>query len=215
MSIDLKKVLQKKVLPAVNIEYPEHALPVAESFLKAGLPVMEIQFRNSYAAQSIEMIRKNFPEMNIGAGTLLSIGQLNKAIDAGAQFGLSPSLNKNICAEAKQQNFPFIPGVMTPSEIELAHSLGCSILKLFPATQLGGVGFLKAVLGPYGQLGINFIPMGGVNPGNLKEYILMKNVIAVGGSWLATKELQTTKNYESIYKNAMNALQQVEAISSL
>ena len=148
----LVKALQQKILPAINIEDTEHVLPVTEAFLNAGLNVMEIQFRTQQAATAIEMIRKNFPEMNIGAGTLLSIEQLHNAINAGAKFGLSPSLNKTICNEAKQLSFPFIPGVMTPSEIEFAHELDFTILKLFPAAQLGGAAFLKAMLGPYEQL---------------------------------------------------------------
>ncbi|MBV9963214.1 MAG: bifunctional 4-hydroxy-2-oxoglutarate aldolase/2-dehydro-3-deoxy-phosphogluconate aldolase [Parafilimonas sp.] len=208
--MDLKNILKQKVLPAVNIESSEHALPIAEALLKGGLNVMEIQFRTEHAAQAIELIRKNYPEMNIGAGTLLSVDQLKNAIKAGAQFGLSPSLNKTICEEAKQLNLPFIPGIMTPSEIEFAHESGCSILKLFPAAQLGGVAFLKAMLGPYEQLDVQFIPMGGVTINNLKEYVQMKNVIAVGGSWLVTKELQSTKNYIAIYNNVVAALKLIQ-----
>jgi 2-dehydro-3-deoxyphosphogluconate aldolase/(4S)-4-hydroxy-2-oxoglutarate aldolase len=211
--IELKNILKQKILPAVNIEGTDHALPVAEALLKAGLNVMEIQFRTTFAAQSIELIRKNFPEMNIGAGTLLSVEQLKNAIDAGAQFGLSPSLNKTICEEANKLSFSFIPGVMTPSEIEFANELGYHILKLFPATQLGGASFLKAMLGPYKQLDVQFIPMGGVNINNMKEYVQLKNVIAVGGSWLVTKELQLTRNYAAMYNNAVAASKLIEEVS--
>lgn len=202
----LIKALQQKILPAINIEDAEHVLPVAETFLNAGLNVMEIQFRTQQAAAAIEMLRKNFPEMNIGAGTLLSIEQLHNAINAGAQFGLSPSLNKKICSEAKQLVFPFIPGVMTPGEIEFANELGYAILKLFPAAQLGGAAFIKAMLGPYKQLNVQFIPMGGVNQNNMNDYLTLKNVIALGGSWLATKELILSKNFTAIYNNVVEAI---------
>jgi 2-dehydro-3-deoxyphosphogluconate aldolase/(4S)-4-hydroxy-2-oxoglutarate aldolase len=206
----LVNALQQKILPAINIEDIEHVLPVTEAFLKAGLKVMEIQFRTQQAAAAIETIRKNFPEMNIGAGTLLSIKQLHHAINAGAQFGLSPSLNKTICNEAKQLSFPFIPGVMTPSEIELAHELDFAILKLFPAAQLGGAAFLKAMLGPYKQLNVKFIPMGGVNQNNMRDYLKLKNVLALGGSWLATKELISNKNFIAIYNNVVEAMKIVK-----
>lgn len=204
------KALQQKILPAISFEDAEHVLPVAEVFLKAGLNVMEIQFRTQQAAVAIELIRKNFPGMNIGAGTLLSTEQLHNAINAGAQFGLSPSLNKTICNEAKQLAFPFIPGVMTPSEIEFAHELGYTALKLFPAAQLGGAAFLKAMLGPYEQLNVQFIPMGGVNQKNMHDYLNLKNVIALGGSWLATKELISNKNFNAIYNNVVEALKIVK-----
>jgi Entner-Doudoroff aldolase len=202
----LVKALQQKILPAINIEDAEYVLPVAETFLNAGLNVMEIQFRTQQAATAVEIIRKNFPGMNIGAGTLLSTEQLHNAINAGAQFGLSPSLNKTICNEAKQLAFPFIPGVMTPGEIEFAHELGYTILKLFPAAPLGGATFIKAMLGPYKQLNVQFIPMGGVNQNNMNDYLTLKNVIALGGSWLATKELISNKNFNAIYNNVVEAI---------
>src|ERR1044072_1401734 len=153
----LVTALQQKILPAISIESVEQIYPIAEAFLNAGLNVMEIQFRTQQAAEAIEIIRKHFPGMNVGAGTLLTADILNKAINAGAQFGLSSSLNTKVCSEATPKKFPFIPGVMTPSEIELAYELGYDIQKLFPASQIGGASFLKAVLGPYEQLNIKFI----------------------------------------------------------
>ena len=202
----IEKVLQQKILPAISIEDAEHVLPVAEALLRAGLNVMEIQFRTQQAVAAIEIIRKKFPDMNIGAGTLLSVEQLYNAINSGAQFGLSSSLNTKVCNEARQKNFPFIPGVMTPSEIELAFELGYNIQKLFPASQIGGASFLKAIFGPYEQLNIKFIPMGGVNQRNMTDYLKLKNVIALGGSWLATKELISNKNFTAIYNNVIEAL---------
>ena len=136
--------------------------------------------------------------------------KVDKAIDAGAQFGLSPAFNQPVCNEAKLIGFPFVPGVMTPTEIELANEQGFKIQKLFPAEQLGGVSFLKAILAPYEQLKINFIPMGGVNMQNISSYIKLKNVIAVGGSWLATKELMADKNYKAIKNNVEAALAAVK-----
>jgi len=205
----IEKVLQQKILPAISIEDAEHVLPVAEALLHAGLNVMEIQFRTQQAVAAIEIIRKKFPDMNIGAGTLLSVEQLHNAINAGAQFGLSSSLNSKVCNEANQMKFPFIPGVMTPSEIELANELGYTIQKLFPAEQLGGASFLKAMFGPYGQLNLQFMPMGGVNLSNINNYLQLKNVIAVGGTWLATKNMMIKKEYKAIEATIREALQHI------
>jgi 2-dehydro-3-deoxyphosphogluconate aldolase/(4S)-4-hydroxy-2-oxoglutarate aldolase len=202
----LAAILSQRILPAVTFEKEEHILPVAEALVKAGLLTMEIPFRTGIASNAIELIRKKFPEINIGAGTLLSPSQVKEANNAGAQFGLSPGFNQQVCDESARYQLPFIPGVMTPSEIEIACSQGYTILKLFPAEQLGGLAFLKAMQGPYEQLKVQFIPMGGVNINNLKEYISLRNVIAVGGSWIATKELMNQKDYKTIEENARKAI---------
>ncbi len=206
----LTAALKQKILPAITFDAVENVLPVAEALLKGGLQVMEIPFRTMVAEKAVSLIRKEFPEMNVGAGTILNIAQLHKAIDAGAQFGLSPGFNQTVCDEVKFIGFPFIPGVMTPSEIELASEQGYDIQKLFPAEQLGGVSFLKALQGPYDQLKIKFIPMGGVNMENIKAYVKLKNVIAVGGSWMLTKELMAAKNYTAIKNNVAAALAAVK-----
>ncbi|MEJ7779659.1 MAG: hypothetical protein WKF68_08710 [Daejeonella sp.] len=120
---------------------------------------------------------------------------------------MNPLRNRGLCKEAARLNFPFIPGVMTPSEIEVALELGCKILKLFPAAQAGGLEMLKALEGPYGHTGVKFIPMGGVNLQNMQQFIRHKSVIAVGGSWLAEKNLIAAGNYQKIKLNVMEALQ--------
>ena len=206
----LTEALKKKILPAITFDVVENALPVAEAFLKAGLYVMEIPFRTQSAEQSIRAIRKTFPELNVGAGTLLTPVQVQKALNAGAQFGLSPGYNSTVCNEAKRLDLPFIPGVMTPSEIESASEMGFTIQKLFPAEQLGGIPFLKAMQGPYEQLDVKFIPMGGVNLNNMADYLKLKNVIAVGGSWMVSKELMTNSNYKTIENNVAAALEKTK-----
>lgn len=183
-------------------------MPVAEALLTAGLRVMEVPLRTSIALEAISLIRQHYPEMYVGAGTILKPAQLQSAINAGAQFGLSPGLNQTVCNNATSAAFPFIPGVMTPADIELAHEWGYSIVKLFPAEQVGGIGYLKAMQGPYEQLGVQFIPMGGVNLQNMAGYLALKNVIAVGGSWLATKELMDKGNYTQLKYNVTDALKE-------
>jgi 2-dehydro-3-deoxyphosphogluconate aldolase/(4S)-4-hydroxy-2-oxoglutarate aldolase len=205
----LYTALKQRILPAVTFYSADDALPVAEAILAGGLRVMEVPFRSGVAATAIGMIRGKFPEMYVGAGTLLSKTQMLQALDAGAQFGLAPGFNPSICENAMQLNFPFIPGVMTPSEIELTAEMGFKILKLFPAAQLGGVPFLSAIRSAYVQLEIQFIPMGGVSINNITDYLNLKNVIAVGGSWLATGELVAAKKFGKITEQVREALSKI------
>ena len=202
----LHNALSRKILPAVTFSSLDDVLPVAEAFRRGGLHVMEVTFRTHVAAEAIRIIRKNLPDLFVGAGTLLSVTQLKQAIDAGAQFGLAPGLNPSLCKSATEMHFPFIPGVMTPSEIELAAEMGFRILKLFPASQLGGVHFLKALQEPYQSLQIKFIPMGGITVGNMAEYLQLENVIAVGGSWLSNVEILKTKQFDKITEAVKEAL---------
>ena len=198
--------LSQRILPAVTFSSADEVLPVAEAMLRGGLRVMEVTFRTAVAAEAITIIRKNLPEMFLGAGTLLSGAQLKQAMDAGAQFGLAPGFNHTICKNAFDDNFPFIPGVMTPSEIESAAEMGFEILKLFPASPLNGVHFLKAVQDPYQSLQIKFIPMGGISLNNMNDYLQLKNVIAVGGSWLATNEFIKAGQFDKITESVKEAL---------
>ena len=202
--------LSQRILPAVTFSSADEALPVAEAMLRGGLKVMEVTFRTAAAAEAITIIRKNLPEMYLGAGTLLSVTQLKQARDAGAQFGLAPGFNPTVCKNALENHFPFIPGVMTPSEIESAAEMGFEILKLFPASQFGGVHFLKAIQDPYQSLQTMFIPMGGVSLHNMNEYLHLKNVIAVGGSWLAKKEFVRDGQLDKITESVKEALLKIK-----
>ena len=195
-------------MPAVTIEDESKAQKIAETFLEAGLDVMEIPLRTKSAYKAIEIISTKVPEMKLGAGTILTATQVNDAINAGASFGLAPGFNPKVVAEAQSKSMPFIPGVMSPSEVELAYEMGCKLLKLFPAENVGGIKMLKALNGPYGHLGLQYIPMGGVNIGNMNEYLEISNVLAIGGSWLATKELISKNNFEQIKQNVVDALVQ-------
>jgi 2-dehydro-3-deoxyphosphogluconate aldolase / (4S)-4-hydroxy-2-oxoglutarate aldolase len=205
----LTAALQQKIFPAVTFSSIDEVIPVTEALHKGGLRVMEVTFRTGVAADAIQSIRKNFPDMYIGAATLLSPAQVNEAMEAGAQFGLAPGFNPAVCAYAIKTHFPFIPGVMTPSEIELTAEMGFTILKLFPAAQLDGPVFLKALYHTYIQLQLQFIPMGGVSLENMQEYLLQKNVIAVGGSWLASRELISSKQFNSITERVKEALHRI------
>jgi 2-dehydro-3-deoxyphosphogluconate aldolase/(4S)-4-hydroxy-2-oxoglutarate aldolase len=206
----LNTALQQKILPAVTFSSAGEVLPVAEAIIKGGLHVLEVTFRTKVAAKAITLLRKNFPEMYIGAGTLLSILQVKQAVGAGAQFGLAPGFNPAVCKFAMGDRFPFVPGVMTPSEVELAAEMGFKILKLFPAAQMDGIGYLKALQSTYIQLEMNFIPMGGVSVTNMKQYLQLKNVIAVGGSWLTSPELMAAGQFDKITERVKEALSQTK-----
>jgi 2-dehydro-3-deoxyphosphogluconate aldolase/(4S)-4-hydroxy-2-oxoglutarate aldolase len=207
MDTNFYSILKKeRILPAITFQSVEEALPVAEAIQKGGLNILEIAFRSSVAARCISMIKKHFPALTVGAGTLLTEDQIIQAINVGADFGLAPGFNPVICKTAMNKKLPFIPGVMSPSEMEIAASMGFKVLKLSPSAQVGGVDFLKAINGPYEQLQLQFIPMGGVNIKNLHDYLKLKNVIAVGGSWLAPGNLIEGKAYETICKNVEEAI---------
>lgn len=205
----LTTAFQQKIFPAVTFSSMDEVLPVTEAIRKGGLRTMEVTFRTGVAADAIQSIRKNFPDMYLGAATLLSPAQVNEAMEAGAQFGLAPGFNPAVCDYAIKTQFPFVPGVMSPSEIERAAEMGFTILKLFPAAQLGGPVFLKAIYQTYIQLQLQFIPMGGVSLENMQEYLFQKNVIAVGGSWLASRELISSKQFDSITGRVKGALQRI------
>lgn len=206
----MKEVSLDKILPAVTIDQSTKAAFVAGAFIAGGIHQMEITFRTEATIASITAVRKTYPQMLIGAGTILTTEQLHLAKDAGAQFGLAPGLNPKIVEEAGKINFPFIPGVMTPSEIELAIEMGCKIMKLFPAGMLGGIDMIKTLNGPYAHKGIQFIPMGGINIENMNDYLSIKNVLAIGGSWLAPEKLVLQCAYASITANVIKAMSRLK-----
>jgi 2-dehydro-3-deoxyphosphogluconate aldolase / (4S)-4-hydroxy-2-oxoglutarate aldolase len=193
-------------MPAVTLARLADVLPVTEAILSGGLDVMEITFRTEIAANAIELVRKHFPEMKVGAGTLLSTGQIGAAMDAGALFGVAPGLNSGVVQFAAEKEFPFIPGIITASELERALELGCQTMKLFPCDLSGGISLIKALQGPYAHTGAKFIPMGGINLENLHQYMAYEIVLAAGGSWIASSELIAQGNYRKIKENVTLSL---------
>ncbi|SHE47470.1 2-keto-3-deoxy-phosphogluconate aldolase [Fodinibius roseus] len=193
-----REIKKNKLLPAVTVTDVHSALLVAEALLEGGINVMEITFRTSATAEAIRAIARELPEMKVGAGTILSPDQLSAAQEAGAQFGLSPGLNKQVVEKAQEHEFPFIPGVSTPSDIELALTYGHKMLKLFPVSDLGGENYIGSLEGPYKHTGVRFLVMGGVNLSNLKSYLESDMVTAAGGSWLTPSDLIREKKFKQI-----------------
>jgi len=182
------RLAQFGIVPVVTIENTEAAIPLADALLEGGLPIVEITFRTAAAAEVIRRITKERPKVIVGAGTVLTPANLEAAKAAGAAFGVAPGLNPQIVKQAQSIGLPFVPGIATPSEIELGLSLGCNYLKFFPAEALGGVAMLEALSAPYKHTGLRFSPSGGVNPANLESYLKLETVAAVGGTWIAKKE---------------------------
>ncbi len=179
-------IRSRRFLPAVSgLESPSDAVSLAKAFLDGGLDVMEITLRHESALDCIAAVATQVPAMCCGAGTVLCAGQVEAATAAGAKFGVAPGFHPATIEAANGCGWPFMPGVATPGEIEQASALGCRLLKFFPSEALGGVGFLKAISGPYARLGIGLVPMGGVTEENLDGYFSVPLVAAVGMSALA------------------------------
>lgn len=204
----IDRILAKRIVPVVVLDSAESAEPLAEALLAGGLDIMEITFRTAAAEESIQRIAARYPEILLGAGTLLDKDQVKRAKNAGAVFGLAPGLNAEIVAAAKEIGLQFSPGVMTPSEVEQAFSLGCKLLKFFPAEAAGGVEMLKSLAGPYAHTGVKFIPTGGVSSANLTSYLKLPVVAAIGGSWMVDKSLVNAGKWAEITRLTRAALEE-------
>jgi 2-dehydro-3-deoxyphosphogluconate aldolase/(4S)-4-hydroxy-2-oxoglutarate aldolase len=202
-----------KVIPVVAIENVESAVPFADALIEGGLPVAEVTFRTAAAADVMRKLRDERPDIMVGAGTILTVEHLKSAIDAGAVFGVAPGLNPKVVEAALKLGFPFAPGVMTPSDVELGLSLGLKVLKFFPAGAAGGPKFLNSIAAPYAHTGVKFIPTGGVNSDNLADYLAMKTVLAVGGTWIAKKDAIAAGEWDTIKANASAAVERVASLT--
>jgi 2-dehydro-3-deoxyphosphogluconate aldolase / (4S)-4-hydroxy-2-oxoglutarate aldolase len=201
---------QMGIIPVVSIPRLEHALPLAESLLEGGLPCAEVTFRTAAAAESMTEIRARFPEIFLGAGTVLTIEQAETAINSGAQFIVSPGTNPAVVDYCLSKGVTIFPGVCTPTEIEMALAKGVDVLKFFPAEPMGGVGLLKAICAPYRQ--VRFIPTGGIDQKNLGEYLALTEVVACGGSWMVRPELMNAGEFDRIRQLVKEAVALVDEL---
>jgi 2-dehydro-3-deoxyphosphogluconate aldolase/(4S)-4-hydroxy-2-oxoglutarate aldolase len=208
----LDRILAKRIVPVVVLDSADHAEPLAEALLAGGLDIMEITFRTEAAEESIRRIAARFPEILLGAGTLLEKKHVKRAKKAGAVFGLAPGLNPDTVKAARDAGLLFSPGVITPSEVEQALSLGCKLLKFFPAEAAGGVNMLKSLAGPYAHTGVKFIPTGGITAANVAKYLKLPVVAAIGGSWMVDKALINEGKWEEITRLTKEALEAAAAV---
>jgi 2-dehydro-3-deoxyphosphogluconate aldolase / (4S)-4-hydroxy-2-oxoglutarate aldolase len=202
----MQRVAAKRIVPVVVLDRAEDAEPLAEALLTGGLDVMEVTFRTAAAEESIRRIAGRFPEMLLGAGTLLTTETVARARAAGATFGLAPGLNDEVVAAAAAAGMAFTPGVMTPSEIDRALRLGCRLLKFFPAENAGGAKMLAAQAAPFAHTGVRFVPTGGISAGNLADYLKLPVVAAVGGSWMVDRKLVAAGDFAAVTRLTAEAL---------
>ena len=202
-----EKLEKNRIVPVIALEKEQDAVPLCQALEKGGLQVAEITFRTKAAAGALRTVSKEFPEFMLGAGTVTTLDELERAKEAGAQFAVAPGLNSRIVQRAKELELPFFPGVCTPTDIETALGLECRILKFFPAEAMGGISMVKALYGPYRHRGVRFIPTGGVNAGNLASYLSEPAVIAVGGTWMVSRDLLEAGNWDRISELTREALE--------
>jgi 2-dehydro-3-deoxyphosphogluconate aldolase/(4S)-4-hydroxy-2-oxoglutarate aldolase len=207
----LSRLRTLRVVPVIVIDEPSNAAPLGAALVDAGLPCAEITFRTPNAAESIRRITGECPNMVVGAGTILTPDQAARARDAGAQFIVAPGFNPAVVDFCLGQGLAVYPGVCTPTEIEMALAKDLRVLKFFPAEAAGGLDYLKAVAAPY--VGVEFMPTGGINAGNVRDYLAFKRVVACGGSWMAPAEWIAAKRFDQIRAETTRVVDIVRTMS--
>lgn len=204
MNTVLEEISLLGIVPVIALDKAEDALPLAKALCDGGLPCAEITFRTAAAEESIRLITEAYPDMLVGAGTVLTTEQVDRAVNAGAKFIVSPGLNPKVVAYCVEHNIPITPGCSSPSDIEQALEFGLEVVKFFPAEASGGLAKIKAMAAPYGN--IKFMPTGGINAKNLNSYLEFNKIIACGGSWMVSKELLEAKDFETMKRLTKEAV---------
>ena len=187
---------QIRIVPVVKISDDKDAVPLANALVKGGLPCAEVTFRTDAAAASIKKMKEAFPDLTVGAGTVLTKEQVDEAVEAGAEFIVSPGLNPKTVVYCQEKGIPVFPGTATASEIEKALELGLKVVKFFPAEVNGGLKAIKALAAPYSMM--EFMPTGGIGTDNVKEYLEFDRVIACGGTWMVKEKLIAEGRFDEI-----------------
>lgn len=185
-----------KIIPVIAVDKAEEIIPLGKVLAENGLPIAEVTFRSDAAYEAIKLLRESQPDMLIGAGTVLTQQQVVDAKNAGATFIVTPGFNPNIVRTCQELNIPIVPGVNNPTAIEAALEMGLTTLKFFPAEASGGTAMIKSLLGPYGN--VKFMPTGGINPNNVKDYLSIPQVICCGGSWMVDKKLIANQDWDTL-----------------
>jgi len=207
MNAILEKMGKLGIIPVVVLNDVSEAEPVAKALIEGGLPVAEVTFRTDAAEESIRVISQKFPEMLVGAGTVLTIDQAQRAIDAGAKFIVSPGFNAKVVQYCIDKNIPVAPGCNNPTAMEAAMELGLDVVKFFPAEQSGGIDAIKAMAAPY--VNLKFMPTGGINAKNINNYLAFPKIIACGGSWMVKGDLVKNKEFDKIRELTREAVMTV------
>ena len=198
------------IVPVVALDKAEDAIPLGEALIKGGLPCAEITFRTAAAEEAIRLMAEKFPDMIIGAGTVLTTEQVDRAVAAGAKFIVAPGCNPKIVRYCVERNIPMAPGVATASEIEQALECGVKKVKFFPAEQNGGLPMIKALAAPY--VDVTFMPTGGLNKDNVKEYLSYNRIFACGGTWMVKKDMISDGRFDEIEALTHEAAEIVKSV---
>lgn len=203
----LKKIHGIGIVPVIALENVEDAAPLAQALCNGGLPVAEVTYRTACAHDAMIEMKKACPQMLVGAGTVLTKEQVDSALDAGAEFIVSPGLNPEIVRYCQEKNVPILPGTANASDIEIALSLGLNTVKFFPAEPLGGIKMISALAAPYTTM--KFMPTGGVSPKNMKDYLSNPKIVACGGTWMIDKKAMQEKNFAKIEELTRQAVREM------
>ncbi|MDR2104012.1 MAG: bifunctional 4-hydroxy-2-oxoglutarate aldolase/2-dehydro-3-deoxy-phosphogluconate aldolase [Treponema sp.] len=199
------------IVPVIKIDDAEKAVPLAQALKDGGIPCAEVTFRTAQGEEAIRRISRQMPEILLGAGTVLTTEQVDRAVDAGARFIVSPGFNPKVAAHCRKRGIPITPGCSNPSDIEAALEAGLEVVKFFPAEPAGGLNYIKAVAAPYPNL--KFIPTGGINAGNIGTYLLYERIHACGGSWMVEAGLISAGKFDQITALCKEAVQKVHGFS--
>ena len=209
--MDIAEKFQKiGVVPVVVLEDVKDAVPLAKALVEGGLPCAEVTFRTEAAEEAIRLMTEQFPEMLVGAGTVLTTEQVDAAVLAGAKFIVSPGFDPEIVDYCLEKEIPVLPGCISPSEVAQAVKRGLNIVKFFPAETAGGLAMIKAMAAPY--TGIKFMPTGGINAKNLEEYLSCDKILCCGGSWMVKGDMVKAGEFDKIREMTKEARQLVDAI---
>ncbi len=192
------------VVPVVVLEHVQDAAPLAKALEEGGLPVAEVTFRTKAALESISAMKQACPDMLVGAGTILKVSQVDEAINAGAQFIVTPAFDAEITKYCLEHDIPILPGTSTPTDVQAAYKLGVDVVKFFPAEQAGGLAMIKAIAAPYNMM--TFMPTGGIGPKNMKDYLAYEKILCVGGSWMVKKEWIEQRDFAKIAEETKKAV---------
>lgn len=202
------------IIAVLVIDREADAVPLTEALVAGGIGAIELTLRTPVALQSLTKIKRCFPRILVGAGTVLTLDQISQVREAGADFAVAPGCNGRVLSAASECDLPFAPGIATPSDIEAALEHGCNLLKFFPAESTGGLTYLNNMTAPYAHLGLKYIPLGGINETTASGYLSAPHIAALGGSWIAPRELIQTHQWGIISKNSRQAMEIVSAIHS-
>lgn len=210
MNTVLEQFAKIGIIPVVVLNDVKDAKPLGQALMDGGLPCAEVTFRTDAAEESIRVMAKEFPDMLVGAGTVLTIDQVDRAVNAGAKFIVSPGINPKVVEYCVKNNIPITPGTCNPTNVETAIEFGLDVVKFFPAEAAGGLKFIKAIAAPYPQ--VKFMPTGGINEDNVRDYLKYDRIIACGGSWMVKGDLIKAGDFDKICELTRNAADIVREI---